>query len=56
MVSAHSADRVRKPPCSHDAEEEQEIMKKGEARCRARGGTKVFAPGTVEEGGAFRVG
>ena len=25
-------------------------------RCRTGGGTKVFAPGTVEEGGAFRVG
>ena len=28
MVSAHSADRVRKPPCFHDAEEELEIRKR----------------------------
>ena len=28
MVSAHSADRVRKPPCSHNAEEELEVKKR----------------------------
>ena len=45
MVSAHSADRVRTPPCSHDDQEEGE----------AGGGMKVSSPGTVEEGGAFGV-
>ena len=28
MVSAYSADRVRKPLCSHDAKEELEIKKR----------------------------